>query len=121
MPVPKQPAYLSLDAIRQADDLRVTDVPVPEWGGSVRLRGLRLEEARDIQKAAMQGDEVNTTKVLLLTIKAGMVEPRLETEDDAYALAQKHAGTVLRLAEVVNELTGGSPEDVAALVATFRE
>lgn len=118
-PTTKTKAYLTLDAIREADDLRHTDVDIPEWGGPVRVRGLRLEEARDIQKAAMQGDEVDTTKVLLLTVQRGLEAPRID-EADMYLLAQKHAGVVMRLAELVNELTGGSAEDVSRAVAAFR-
>lgn len=113
------PAYLTLDAIREADDLRHTDVDVPEWGGPIRVRGLRLEEARDIQKAAMQGDEVDTTKVLLLTVQKGLEQPHID-QADMYVFAQKHAGVVMRIAELVNELTGGSADDVARAVAAFR-
>jgi len=115
-----QTVYLTLDQIKDADDLRHQDVPVPEWGGTIRVRALRLEEARDIQKAALQGDEIDSLKVSLLTVQRGLVAPRLD-EADMYLLAQKNAGLVMRVAELVNELTGGSPEDVARLIAQFRE
>lgn len=119
-PDPKTgPVYLTLDAIREADDLRHTDVDVPEWGGTIRVRGLRLEEARDIQKAAMQGDELDTTKVLLLTVQKGLEAPKVDAAD-LYLFAQKHAGVVMRVAELVNELTGGTSEDVERALAGFR-
>jgi hypothetical protein len=33
-------SYLTRDAILQAPDLQGEDVAVPEWGGTVRVRGL---------------------------------------------------------------------------------
>ena len=32
--------YLSRDAILQREDIKTEDVEVPEWGGTVRVRGM---------------------------------------------------------------------------------
>ena len=100
---------LTLDDITAADDRTTRTVDVPEWGGSVVVRGLTLEEARDIQKAAIQGGEVDETKVMVLTVSAGCVDPVIPREQ-AMILAQKRAGNVIRLCVAINELTGASPQ-----------
>jgi hypothetical protein len=111
---------LTLEQITEAPDLGDRLVAVPEWGGSVRVRGLTLEETRSIQTQAMQGGELDEQKAILLTVATGMVEPAVSVED-VYRLNRKRAGTVLRLAVAVNTLTGASPAEVEASMRAFRE
>ena len=115
----KPPKMLTLAEINAADDLRECVIDVPEWGGAVKLRGLTLGEVQDIQKAAMQGDEIDATKVNLLTLAKAMVEPVLD-ESEMYVLAKRHAGVVLGLVLVVNDLTGAGPGEIEARLAAFR-
>ena len=119
-PTKQAQRVLTLDDITAADDRITRTVEVPEWGGSVVVRGLTLEEARDIQKAAIQGGEVDETKVMVLTISAGCVDPVIP-RDQAMILAQKRAGNVIRLCVAINELTGASPQEVDAAIREFRE
>lgn len=119
-PTKQAQRVLTLDDITAADDRITRTVEVPEWGGSVVVRGLTLEEARDIQKAAIQGGEVDETKVMVLTVSAGCVDPVIPREQ-AMILAQKRAGNVIRLCVAINELTGASPQEVDAAIREFRE
>lgn len=119
-PTKQAQRVLTLDDITAADDRITRTVEVPEWGGSVVVRGLTLEEARDIQKAAIQGGEVDETKVMVLTVSAGCVDPVIP-RDQAMILAQKRAGNVIRLCVAINELTGASPQEVDAAIREFRE
>lgn len=119
-PTKQAQRVLTLDDITAADDRTTRTVDVPEWGGSVVVRGLTLEEARDIQKAAIQGGEVDETKVMVLTVSAGCVDPVIPREQ-AMILAQKRAGNVIRLCVAINELTGASPQEVDAAIREFRE
>lgn len=119
-PTKQAQRVLTLDDITAADDRITRTVEVPEWGGSVVVRGLTLEEARDIQRASIQGGEVDETKVMVLTISAGCVDPVIP-RDQAMILAQKRAGNIVRLCVAINELTGASPQEVDAAMREFRE
>ena len=44
--------YLSRDAILQREDIKTEDVEVPEWGGTVRVRGMSGVE-RDAFEASL--------------------------------------------------------------------
>lgn len=113
------PKRLTVDDIRQSVDLRETAVLVDEWGGEIVLRALTLQEARDVQRASFQGDEPDSLKADLLVLSKAIVDPVI-AEADMYLLAQKNTGVVLRLVELVNALSGGTPSEVAALLETFR-
>lgn len=118
--MPTKPTkILTLDDIRSASDLGEKTIDVPEWGGSVRVRGLTMEEARDIQRKATVDGEIDEARVVMLTVATGLIEPALD-ESEMYALNQKKAGVVLRLCIAVNSLTGASPAEVAAAEASFR-
>lgn len=111
---------VSLDEIKAADDLRRLEVDMPEWGGVVVVRGLTLQEARDIQRDALQGGEIDEAKVMVGTIAAGVVDPPISRED-ANHLMLKRAGNVVALVLAINSLTGTSPEEVDATIARFRK
>lgn len=111
---------VSLDEIKAADDLRRLEVDMPEWGGVVVVRGLTLQEARDIQRDALQGGEIDEAKVMVGTIAAGVVDPPISRED-ANHLMTKRAGNVVALVLAINSLTGTSPEEVDATIARFRK
>ncbi|MET9396279.1 hypothetical protein [Kitasatospora sp. NPDC002965] len=46
-------ALLSKAQIKQASDIKVEDVDVPEWGGTVRVRGLTGAERESWEQAQM--------------------------------------------------------------------
>ena len=104
---------LTRDAILGASDIETRDVPVPEWGGSVRLRSLSGLE-RDSWEASnrlLKGSEyvpnLKGAKARLL-VRAIVDEngSRLFADTDAGALAAKSAGVIERLAEVVAQMSG---------------
>ncbi|MFE3382837.1 hypothetical protein [Streptomyces anulatus] len=49
--------YLSAEQILDADDLAIEDVPVPEWGGTVRVKGMSGTE-RDRFEAGFVGNDM---------------------------------------------------------------
>lgn len=129
MPDTKVPAsglggLLSRDAILAADDLPYEDVPVPEWGGVVRVRGLS-GKGRDeylSSMAVMAGGQVvgqNTVNVSARLVAHCVIDP--ETGDPAFTqadigkLGEKSAAALGRVFEVAARLSGLSEDDVKSL------
>ena len=103
---------LTADALLAADDLKTEVVDVPEWGGSVRVRGLKKGEwdkAREIE------GEQETNAFLL---SCGLVEPEL-TEDQVKQLTDKSLLAVGRLEAAIIRCSG-MDEPLESAVATFR-
>lgn len=111
--------YLSKDAILQADDLSYEDVPVPEWGGTVRLRTLTGSE-RDKFEAGVYGDG---KKVKLDDFRARlcalcMVDGegnRLFGDSEVKQLGKKSASGLNRVFEKATHINGFSDQDVEEL------
>jgi hypothetical protein len=97
--------YLTADAIRQINDRGVTEVQVPEWGGSVLLRPLSAAEALQFAEATEQDRRAALVRVVILSVvdEAGN---RLFTDADAEWLAAKNFRALLRIQEAVLELNG---------------
>lgn len=118
---------LSKHEIQQIDDQQVDDVDVPEWGGSVRVRGLTGEE-RDAYEASLIEERkrggVGVTKKRLRNARARLIvmaavddagDPLFTTEDIPW-LGQKSARAVDRLAEKARELSGMTEQDEEELL-----
>lgn len=103
---------LTRDDILGVTDLRYENVPVPEWGGSVRVRGLRASE-RDEYEASMVQQRGKDVSVNIKNIRAGLVArvcvnekgERLFTEGDIALLGQKSAAALERVYEVAARLS----------------
>ncbi|MDT0270253.1 hypothetical protein RM844_28680 [Streptomyces sp. DSM 44915] len=108
-------ALLNRDQITAADDLAHEDVPVPEWGGTVRVRALTGQE-RDAWEASMlrlgpNGSvQARSTKGVRVGLVARTVigedGERLFTDKDMAALNEKSAAVIERLAAVARRLSG---------------
>ena len=108
--------YLSADAILAFDDVQVRDVPVPEWGGTVRVRSLSGKE-RDAFEASLReqrGKETvtNTENVRAKLVARSLIDPetgeRMFTDQQINALGGKNAAVLDRLYDVAAELSGMS-------------
>lgn len=110
---------LTRDAILTADDIRFEEVPVPEWGGTVRVRSL-IGSERDEYEAAIAGDG---TKPDLTNLRARLVAKavvdeagkRVFSDADVAKLGMKNAAALNRVFDVVRALSGLTKEDVEAL------
>jgi hypothetical protein len=118
-------AYLSADQILGADDLKSEDVPVPEWGGTVLVRGM-TGSARDKFEASLMNDGmdgVDKAKALdnyrARLSAACMVDgegKRLFRSDaEVRRLGEKSADALSRVADVATRLSGLSASDVEEL------
>lgn len=125
---------LSRDDILKAEDLETEVVPVPEWGGDVRVKGLTGEERDSYEAACMQerpaydakGKQVRGRTEMarnLANVRAKLVVrsvvndegERLFTDHDTGLLGQKSAAALDRVFEVAARLSRLSEEDVEDL------
>ncbi len=106
---------LNRDAILGAQDIITEDIPVPEWGGSVRI-GLMSGAARD---QFLSGREKNTSLSCFQAsiLAATIIDPngkRLFTEADIEALQQKSGQVLGRLADAAFRINAVGPAADAA-------
>lgn len=118
---------LSREQILGADDRKTQDVPVPEWGGTVRVRSLTGTE-RDAYEAGivqLRGD--GSRKFTLQNARARLVSlalcnengERMFTDADIKALGDKSAAALERVFDVARNLSGLSEEDIEELADAF--
>lgn len=96
---------LTLEQIRDARDLNEELVPVPEWGGEVRVRGMSAADGVGIFAKIKAGGEVDTERVMMYAVLVGVVEPRF-SESDLDWLKAKSFAPLKRITEVFMRLSG---------------
>lgn len=99
------PRLLTEADIIAIDDIETEVVEVPEWGGSVKLRGLSLDEVMEARK----GDTSDPGAMSIRLLAAAFAEPDL-SEAAVAALGKKSAAVVTRLLKVVTRLSGMNAE-----------
>lgn len=120
-------ALLGKAQILAADDIDYEDVPVPKWGGEVRVRGLSGIERDKYEKS-------------LIRMKNGQQEPNIDFatarlvawcavdennsrlfhgEDEVKELAAKSASALQRVFDVACRLSGLTQSDVEEMVEGF--
>lgn len=115
-------AYLGKADILAAQDLQYEDVAVPEWGGTVRVRGLTGRE-RDAFEAGVASARGKDVKLNLQNVRARLVAlsvvdadgARLFDERDIGALGEKSAQALERVFQAAMRLSGLTPTDVKDL------
>ena len=117
---------LTRDDIANVDDRQYDEVEVPEWGGSVRVRGMSGTE-RDAYEASILEQRGNDRRVNLANARAKLVVRCLVDEggqlmftpDDVRLLGRKSAKALERVFDKARELSGMSEDDVAKLTENF--
>ncbi|WP_271215868.1 hypothetical protein [Streptosporangium carneum] len=120
-------ALLGREQILAVDDLPVEDVPVPEWGGEVRLRGLTGAELDEYQASLVVQTRDGTQKTNLRNATAKLVSRCAIDEDgaplfepkDLLKLSSKSAVALQRLANVAQRLNGLTDDDLKELTEDF--
>jgi hypothetical protein len=115
-------SLLSREAILGAQDLPTKDVPVPEWGGTVRIRSLTAKD-RDAIETAVYAAHKNgrhaPENVRALYAAGCIIDEKgtpLFTVEDVEALGQKSATALNRIYEAVlshNAIAEGDVEELA--------
>lgn len=113
-------ALLTKDQIWQADDSNFEDVPCPEWGGEVRIRGLSGFERDQFEAKSMVKGKGGTKEINHRNLRARLIAACAINEDgsplfdigDIIHLGQKSAVPIDRLFDAARKLSGMTPEDV---------
>jgi len=119
-------ALLTRDDILAVDDQQYEEIEVPEWGGSVKVRGMSGTQ-RDAYEASIIEQRGNDRKVNLANARAKLVARCLVdegnhlmfTDDDVRALGRKSARALERVFDKARELSGMSEADVEKLTENF--
>lgn len=90
----------SVDALLGAKDLTEKTVDIPEWGVSVRVRGLSRGEAREMT------DEKDATKAEALALATAIVEPTVTLDQATRLVSEKSFQATERLLTSILELSG---------------
>lgn len=125
---------LSRDQILEAQDIEFEDVPVPEWGGTVRVKGLNGEERNSFEAACRQERPVHNAEgkrirgrtelaVNLANTHAKLAArsivdeqgERLFTDHDVAALGRKSSAALDRVVDVATRLSRLSDEEIEEL------
>ena len=110
---------LSREQILSASDLKIEEVQVPEWGGSVFVQSLngKARDKFESTRFKLKGDTVemihdNTRAVLVSLCACDEAGTLLFSEGDVAALGAKNAAALDRVFEVAQRLSGLRGKDV---------
>lgn len=119
---------LNADAIRAVDDRAYETVEVPEWGGTVRLRGLTAVERDQYDREMVKFDNNGKAQLgrldnvrALLVVRCLVDEggDRMFRDSDARWLGDKSSLVIGKLFEVCSRLSGMRPEETEAAAEDF--
>ena len=118
---------LGKDDILSADDLKYEIVPVPEWGGSVRVRSLPSEERDAYEQSCLVG-KGKDQRVTYENIRAKLCSrtivddggERIFSDADIALLGKKSAAALMRVFEAASRLSALNKEDVDKLAGELK-
>ena len=131
--------YLTRDDILKREDIFIEEVEVPEWGGTVRVRGMSgverdaFENSFLVEAAPQNGQRrrkrQTAKKASLDNARAKLCAwcivdgdgNRMFTDADVVALGAKSAAALDRVSEVAQELSGITEDDVEVLAQEMVE
>lgn len=111
--------YLSVDQILSADDLGSEDVPVPEWGGTVRVQGMTGTERDKFEAGFMdkngkpsdKGLEYYRARLAAACVVDAEGKRLFRSEAEVRRLGTKNAMALQRVCDVAMRLSGLTEED----------
>jgi hypothetical protein len=118
---------LSKDALLGASDLVQEEVELPTIGGSVLVQGLGAKFSNEAQSQAMKmvtvGKEqiatVDTAKLEAIQIFNGLVDPKLDSLEEAERWMEKCGPSCRVAVDKIDELSGLDKEAIAKAKAKF--
>ncbi|MBT9156877.1 MAG: hypothetical protein DDT37_01868 [Firmicutes bacterium] len=86
-------------------------IAVPDWGGSVIVRGMSKREQQQLRKAALDPltGQIDTDKMEILMLVHCLASPKI-TMEQAEQLAQKSAAAFDKVLTAIMDVTGLSEE-----------
>ena len=120
-------SFLNADQILQADDRRYEEVPVPEWGGKVRIRSLTGQEFEDWQDGLKRDKK---GKITTESIRASLAAEVMVNDQGerlfagtrmVLQLGNKSSAALQRIFTAAQRMNGLNDEDVEELAEGFGE
>jgi hypothetical protein len=87
-------ALLNRDAILAANDVATTDVEVPEWGGSIRVRSMTVAEQNEFAKRVSADDKSSVGAWLMSKLAIDDHGSSIFKPEDIAELEKKNAKAV---------------------------
>ena len=109
---------LTRENIFSADDHKLEEIEVPEWGGSVFVKTFSGTVRDEIETAIYSGKKKDTTNFRARVVVASCCDENgtlLFSSDDVPQLGTKSASALQRVFDKAVKLNGMSPEDVDEL------
>lgn len=121
-------AHLTKEALLKANDLKEKVVELPSIEGTVKIRALpaayssqATSEALELkQEGREQVARVNTVRLEELQVLHALIEPGLDTVEEARLFMQQCGPAARTLVEAIDEISGVNKEDIQAAEARFR-
>ena len=121
--------FATREALLGASDLVEREIDLPSIKMKVKVRSLpaaysnqavseALEMATDAR--GRQTSTVNTVKLEALQVLHGLVEPKLNSIEDAYTFSQRNGPAWREIVRVIDEISGVNKEEIEKANATFR-
>ncbi|MCT2531021.1 phage tail assembly chaperone [SAR92 clade bacterium H921] len=107
---------LDRKSIFKAVDLDIQNVPVPEWGGDICIRGLTARERDHFEASIGQSANLENLRARLVVLSiCDETGERVFKDSDATELGKKNAMVVNRLFDICRNMSGMSDADVKEL------
>jgi len=104
-------AILTLNDIKEADDVKTQEIFVPEWNGNIVMKGVTQAELQKITKSSTIYDKNGESKIdelnfMLIRLCFSIVEPSISIDNISW-LKNKSASTLKRLTMYSDILSAG--------------
>lgn len=115
--------YLTKDLILKANDIETKEVYIPEWNGTVLIKGMNGTE-RDAYEASLLVGKGKDKEITYDNLRAKLVAKtvvdengeRIFTDDDIAQLGKKSASAIDRIFGEAQKLCGIADEDLKEMV-----
>lgn len=117
---------LSRDQILGASDIQTEDIEAPEWGGTVRVRGLTAKQRDEYESSLVVTEgkgKSQTQRINMRNARARLAVMAVIDEDgnplfadsDVFVLGEKSGAVIDRIFEAASRLSGISETDMDEL------
>ena len=100
-------AYLTIEDIQKADDIKTQDVELPEWGGSVKVCGMSGRMRGNLEnKIAANAPHSDVKMMVVLDCTLNADGSKMFGSKDRGWLQEKAAGPIEKIFEAACKLSG---------------
>jgi len=109
---------LNKHQIAIAKDLKEEIVPMPEWGGDIKIRVLSVKEQLEFDNFMSKNQDSQDAAIYLIVKSCINEDGSLmfdDNEQDLELLRQKNASSILKLFKHIMDLNKQQPDDIEKL------